>query len=467
MEPYDVIVIGAGFAGLTTARELSTAGHQVLVLEARDRIGGRTWTDNRFGHELEIGANWVHWCQPHVWAELSRYGFTVESSDRAVEAWWHDADGTPKQGTLQQFMDLITPGQAAIVADVARVMPRGFNPLYTRGASDSGDAIADILEIDQLSLQQRIDSLDLEPEAKRANEAVWVGHANAPLDRVALSSALRWVAACGGHWELMHEASATYRIKGGTRALASAISADIRGEIRLGVRAERIIQPSLARVSNASASDRPAGSVADSCADPQLVTVECSDGAVVEGRYVVSTLPVNAIREISFDPPLPAAWVRQNQERVASQGVKVWIKAAGHLPRFFAYAHQYHPISVLKAEFYGKDETGDYSLLVGFGPDHGAIAGIDFMQLQEIVDQLRPGIKVLDYTLHDWMGDELSQSTWLINKPGQLSRDLEELQQSFGLVRFATTDNANLWGGFIDGAIESGLREAARLRKML
>lgn len=54
-ERHDVVVVGAGFAGLTAARELRHRGASVLVLEARDRIGGRTWTDHRLGHDLEIG----------------------------------------------------------------------------------------------------------------------------------------------------------------------------------------------------------------------------------------------------------------------------------------------------------------------------------------------------------------------------------------------------------------------------
>nr|WP_280116174.1 FAD-dependent oxidoreductase [Leucobacter coleopterorum] len=51
----------------------------------------------------------------------------------------------------------------------------------------------------------------------------------------------------------------------------------------------------------------------------------------------------------------------------------------------------------------------------------------------------------------------------MTHRPGQLTRDLAELQQPQGAVHFSTTDNANLWGGFIDGAIESGLREACRV----
>jgi NADPH-dependent 2,4-dienoyl-CoA reductase/sulfur reductase-like enzyme len=50
---YDVIVIGAGFTGLTAARDLSTAGKSVLLIEARDRIGGRTWASKSHGHYFE------------------------------------------------------------------------------------------------------------------------------------------------------------------------------------------------------------------------------------------------------------------------------------------------------------------------------------------------------------------------------------------------------------------------------
>jgi len=50
---YDVIVIGAGFTGLTAARDLSTAGKSVLLIEARDRIGGRTWATKSHGHYME------------------------------------------------------------------------------------------------------------------------------------------------------------------------------------------------------------------------------------------------------------------------------------------------------------------------------------------------------------------------------------------------------------------------------
>jgi monoamine oxidase len=431
MQSVDVVVIGAGFAGLVASRELGRAGFEVVTLEARDRIGGRTWTDHRLGHDLEMGANWIHWVQPHVWAEATRYGREIVRSPAAEEAYWHGADGTPRKGDLAEFMALIDEGQQLVIDDVREAMPRGTEPTTGR-----------IQELDALSIQDRFDALDLDPEARAANESVWVGHVNAPLDQVGLSSALRWVSVTGGHWQLMHEASATFRVVDGMRGFTDRIAADVPGEIRLNTTVVSVTQE-------------------DAGSDAHAV-VETEDGTRIRARRVVST-----VTGIRFDPPLPDAWQRQSAETVASQGTKVWIRAEGHLPRFFAYASQHHPLSVLKAEFYCSDERGDYTILVGFGPEHGRIDVDDLAGVQAAVDAFRPGIEVTEATAHDWMTDPLARNTWMTHRPGQLTRDLEELQQPAGVVHFATTDNANLWGGFIDGAIESGLREARRVAEAL
>nr|WP_194411768.1 NAD(P)/FAD-dependent oxidoreductase [Microbacterium cremeum] len=60
MDSFDTIVVGAGVAGLTTARLLAQAGARVVVLEARDRVGGRVVTDRRFGLATDLGASWIH-----------------------------------------------------------------------------------------------------------------------------------------------------------------------------------------------------------------------------------------------------------------------------------------------------------------------------------------------------------------------------------------------------------------------
>lgn len=74
-EPYDVVVVGAGIAGLVAARELSLEGARVLVVGVADRIGGRIETISFGGDDsAEAGATWVHWSHPHVWSEITRYG---------------------------------------------------------------------------------------------------------------------------------------------------------------------------------------------------------------------------------------------------------------------------------------------------------------------------------------------------------------------------------------------------------
>jgi monoamine oxidase len=218
-----------------------------------------------------------------------------------------------------------------------------------------------------------------------------------------------------------------------------AIAADIAGEIRLGATVTRVTQ----------------------AADRAVVT--CADGAEARARRVISTLPVNAIAGIEWEPGLPDAWRRANAETVASQGVKIWVKVRGSMPWFFAYASQRHPISVLKTEFADHDST----VLVGFGPDHTQLDVTSVAAVQAAVDAMRPGLKVIEVAAHDWMKDPLSRTTWMVHRPGQLTRDLIELQQPAGVVHFASSDNASLWGGFVDGAIESGLREARRVAAAL
>lgn len=427
-ETVDVVVIGAGFAGLTAARELGNGGHSVLTLEARDRVGGRTWTDHRLGHELELGGTWIHWAQPHAWAEMTRYGRKIKRSPAPDQAFWLGAQDAPRAGTLTEFMTLISDGQQQIIDDATSAIPRGVEP-----------TVGDIQQLDSLSLQDRIDSAAMSEEARRANESVWVGHVNAPLNQVGLSSALRWAAATGGHWQLMHEASATYSVVDGMSAWTAAIAESVAGNIRLNTTVSQI--------------DQSEG----------VVFVTCTDGTVVAAKRVIITLPINAISTIEFTPELPEVWRRATAETVASQGTKVWIKVRGKVSTFFAYATAKHPISVLKSEVI----EDDHSILVGFGADHTAIDVESIDDVQRAIDAIRPGFEVLEVAAHDWMKDPLSQNTWMTHRPGQLTRDLLDLQEPQGLLHFATTDNANLWGGFIDGAVESGLREARRVASAL
>ena len=88
-----VIVVGAGMSGLVAARLLHDSGFKVTVLEARDRLGGRTWTDDRIGAPVDLGGSWVHgvegnpltlWCEKIGVRLVENQGERLLIDDRAT-----------------------------------------------------------------------------------------------------------------------------------------------------------------------------------------------------------------------------------------------------------------------------------------------------------------------------------------------------------------------------------------------
>src|ERR1043165_1936350 len=84
---YDVIIIGAGAAGLMAARELTRAGKRILILEARDRIGGRiyTFSGNGFSVPVEAGAEFIHGEAKVTMDVLKEYGIAYAKTDGAFK----------------------------------------------------------------------------------------------------------------------------------------------------------------------------------------------------------------------------------------------------------------------------------------------------------------------------------------------------------------------------------------------
>ncbi|WP_426517426.1 flavin monoamine oxidase family protein [Diaminobutyricibacter sp. McL0618] len=85
---FDTVIVGAGIAGATAARLLHNAGQNVVILEARDRVGGRIWTDRSAGFSVDRGASWIHGLEDNPLTEvISELGVeTVEFTVGSFQA---------------------------------------------------------------------------------------------------------------------------------------------------------------------------------------------------------------------------------------------------------------------------------------------------------------------------------------------------------------------------------------------
>ncbi len=131
MDHYDTIVVGAGIAGLTAARLLTGAGRGVLVLEARDRVGGRVVTDRRYGLATDLGASWIHGITDSpVAAAAARFGmrtveFTVggyQPDSRPIAYYGPDGERL-SDADARSFIDDIHAADATLLEVVAASAP--------------------------------------------------------------------------------------------------------------------------------------------------------------------------------------------------------------------------------------------------------------------------------------------------------------------------------------------------------
>jgi monoamine oxidase len=419
-ESYDVVVVGGGFAGVTAARECALRGRSTLLLEARDRLGGRTWSEEWEGWPIEYGGAWVHWHQPHTFSELTRAGLAVEVGPDAQRALWHVA-GERRTGTIGERDAIAQRGWDRFVEGVREALPQPHAPLSALGA---------LAAFDRLSIAERLDQLELPDEERDVLAAELESLAHAPLSEAGAVSVLRWHALSGYSLRLTQETGGRATIVGGTGALLGAIAGAAPFERRLGA--------------PVAAVTRRGG----------RVEVQTRDGGGFTARAAIIAVPLNALRGIQFQPGLPEDKVAAISLGQASRGIKLMLWVRGEPLRQNAIRPG-HPFGYLDSEELDGDGT---QLMIGFGPDATRCDAADLPGVQRQLDDILPGYELLNATAHDWVADEFSRGTWAIHRPGWYEHHHAAMRRPEGEVVFAGSDLADGWAGFIDGAIESGLR---------
>lgn len=163
----DVVVIGAGSAGIAAAKTLQQYGRSVVVLEAMDRIGGRAWTDtSTFGVPFDQGCAWLHKADTNPYTDYARAnGFTLQAHEYDLEEVWFDKRrATPEEVAR---VNAIEHAQSDAIAEAEADVPASQTVTI---ATPADEAAADYLgaldmavDLDELSAHDYANADDLEP----------------------------------------------------------------------------------------------------------------------------------------------------------------------------------------------------------------------------------------------------------------------------------------------------------------
>ena len=217
---FDVAIVGGGFAGVTAARDLAAAGRSVMILEARDRLGGRTWYRPFAGteHGVELGGTWFSLArQPPLAEEVERYGVRVVPAATRLCARWHTG-GVTRHGLP------VPQSEGAALERVLRSLSLASQDIdLTRDDVSVPDWLGEDL-----------------PDATRDFLFAWASFmSGADPAEVSMVEFLGIFAANGGDvWSLYDEISECFA--DGTGALLDALTADADADVRLSTPVTRI-----------------------------------------------------------------------------------------------------------------------------------------------------------------------------------------------------------------------------------
>lgn len=430
-----VIVAGAGLAGLSAARELEIHGASVTILEARDRVGGRVHTVRTGfagGLHAEAGADLIEAGQSFVLELAASLGLKpvriLKDGFRFI--------GTARDGSLR-----VRPIESAL-GELGRLLHDEVHDFCLAGKRwDS--AVAQRLAREPVS--SWLDRVGADA-ALRAGVRGLRGFYLADPEELPLLTLVDQMAVGGFAADTKF-----HRIQGGNDRLPCTLVERFRGGVLLQS-AVRAIRHDV---------------------DGVNLTVEDHGGrSELHGDFCVAALPASTLREVHFDPALPDEQTKAIATLKYGDATKMLLQfetAFWRKRRARAYGSDL-PIGALwDASEDQKDRTGILALLAGGHASRalGQIAGVEGER--GVVERLawlgRPATLLASRTIV-WEEDPWARGGYAVFDPGYAPHLRAWLARPAGRIVFAGEHTSLRWQGYMNGAIESGMRAAAEVRAL-
>ena len=439
----DVIVVGAGLSGLIAARDVLTAGYEPLILEADRRVGGRILTEDVEGVPLELGAQWIGDTHHRMEALASELGVGIYPQFEDGETSYEFAGEVLRERAFHaKYADELS--------GVERVL-RKLDQMAETVPVDAPWLAPEADAWDRLTAGQWYDGQGLSRVARTLLEICTVGILAVPTVEVSLLCLLHNVAVCGVTADLLAESEGgaqTKRFAGGTSQIPLRLAAALGDRVVL---------------------DSPVLTI-DYTDD--RVTVTCRGGLVAAGRQVIVALSPALAGRIMYDPPLPGVRDQLTQRMPNGSAHKMFAiydepfwRADGLNAQLISEAGpaRMSNDSCLPGEVGGPGIIlafleGESARVAGRWPAeqrHSALRaelgrhfGRRAAQPQRIVER-------------GWADREWIRGCYNSNMgPCTLLHFGVALSTPIGPIKWAATETATAWSGYMEGAVQAGHRAA-------
>ncbi|KAF4965663.1 hypothetical protein FSARC_6558 [Fusarium sarcochroum] len=439
----DVVVVGAGFSGLQAAQSAKQAGLSVAIVEARDRVGGKSWTvplDNIPGN-ADLGAAWVNdELQPRIWSYIEQFGLTDQIVKQRLG---HQAVMVTAEGGRIEFPYGITP-------DFSAEEKKNFEMVRDHIQAESLKKDGFRKEDDQISLDQYVRNLGGGPKTlDMVNLWVRVMHGLESTEE----SAAWFIEYCRTNHGLLairadDRTGGNYmRIKSGTQSIAKGI-ADLIGHENI-------------HLSN------PVSSIEQ---NKSHVVVKTTTGKVIKAKKLIVSMPSAMLKELNFSPPLPErAQEVYNNTKLGHYNKaivffkKPWWRENGYNGFFMDFRG---PACVVRDTSFDKEGIYGFTCFVNGKTGEAWSKESPEKRRSLILNQLAHAFnagpdseayKPLEFVEQVWQHETYSRGALApVTKIGHLTKYADVYGKPIGNIHFVGTEYANHWKGYLEGALTSG-----------